>query len=137
MRPQTTTRRLQRKLDAEKLLAIGKEMADKLTEVEQIEIAKKRITPLRDELTLLGSKYNSGFEDVEIECEIHYNTPEPGKKSIIHPDSGETIEVMDMNKEDLQEDLQFSDAEVVGEGTKSLPAHNDLAIPPWERDNAA
>jgi hypothetical protein len=136
MRPQTTTRRLQKKLESEQLLAIGKEMSDKLLDIEQIETAKKRITPLREELTLLGSKYNSGFEDIEMECDIEYNSPEAGKKTIIRPDTGETVEVVEMTKEDLQEDLQFADAEVVDEGTKQLTAHNSLELPE-ENKNAA
>jgi hypothetical protein len=136
MRPGTTTRRLQRKLDAEQRLAIGQEMADKLLEIEQIETAKKRITPLREELTLLGSKYNSGFEDVEIECNIVYNSPEPGKKTIIRPDTGETIEVVDMTKEDLQEDLEFADAEVVSDGPKQLAGHIELEVPEEQADAA-
>jgi hypothetical protein len=121
MRPQTTTRRLQRKLGEEQLLAIGKEMSDKVLEIESIETAKKRITPLREEMTLLGSKYNSGFEDVEIQCDIVYNYPEPGKKSVIRPDTKETIEVVDMTQEDLQEDLPFTQAEVVSDATPKLP----------------
>ena len=136
MRPQTTTRRLQRKLESEQLLAIGKEMSDKLLEVEQIETAKKRITPLREELTLLGSKYNSGFEDVEIECNIVYNSPEAGKKTIIRPDTGETIEVVDMTKDELQEDLEFTEAEVVSDGPKQLEGHIELEVPE-ETKNAA
>jgi len=136
MRPITTTRRLQRKLESEQLLAIGKEMSDKLLEIEQIETAKKRVTPLREELTLLGSKYNSGFEDVEIECNVIYNSPEPGKKTIIRPDTGETIEVVDMTKEELQEDLPFTEAEVVSDGPKQISGHIELEVPEEEKNAA-
>ena len=136
MRPQTTTRRLSRKLDTLSLLAIAEEMSGKIFEIEQIELAKKRITPLRDELTLLGSKYTSGFEDVELECDIEYNSPEPGKKSIVRPDTGENVEVVDMTAEDMQEDLGFTDAEVVHDGTPALPEHSDLTIPEEKKDAA-
>ena len=136
MRPQTTTRRLQRKLESEQRLAIGQEMADKLLEIEQIETAKKRITPLREELTLLGSKYNSGFEDVEIECNIVFNSPEPGKKTIVRPDTGEKIEVVDMTKDELQEDLPFTESEVVSDGPKQLAGHIELEVPEEEKNAA-
>lgn len=137
MRPFTTKRRIQRTLNKEQLLSIGKEMSDIISEIEQIEVLKKKVTPLREELTLLGSKYNSGFEDVELECTIEYNTPATGKKSVMHPDTHEPIEVMDMTKEDLQEDLDFTEAEVVDEGTKQLPEHNELHIPAEGEKNAA
>jgi hypothetical protein len=136
MRPQTTTRRLSRKLESEQLLAIGKEMSDKISENEQIETAKKRVTPLREELTLLGSKYNSGFEDVELECNIVYNSPEAGQKTVIRPDTGETIEVVSMSPEDLQEDLDFTNAEVVDDGPRQLPGHNSLEVPEEQKDAA-
>ena len=135
MRPQTIFRSLSRKLSEEQLIKIGSEMADVINKIEEIEVAKKRVTPLREELTLLGSKYANGAEVVEMECTVHYNTPEAGKKTIIRPDTGETVEVVDISKDDLQEDLEFSDADVVDE-TKQLEGHNDLAIPENPRNAA-
>lgn len=135
MRAQTTTRRVQRKLELEELVTMGKDITDKILEIEHIETAKKRITPLREEVTLLSSKYNSGYQEVELECNIVYNKPETGKKIIIRPDTGEVVEVQPMTEDELQEDLEFTDAEVVSDGPKALPSHNDLEIP--ENKNAA
>ena len=67
MRPQTIFRSLSRKLSEEQLIKIGSEMADVINKIEEIEVAKKRVTPLREELTLLGSKYANGAAGGEME----------------------------------------------------------------------
>jgi hypothetical protein len=115
MRPDTITLGIEEKYTPEKFADIASRMAAAIAEVEAITGEKKvsdaafneRIKKAENTTLTLARQYNKGCEVAQIGCDIRYDCPEPGKKSYIRMDNGETVEVHDMNWEEKQETIQF------------------------------
>ena len=102
-------------LNKEELLDISKSITDMTLEIDSIENQKKRITPLRDEITSLSKKFNNGYEVKSVHCRIEFNEPKIGKKSIFRSDTNELVEILNMTADEMQEDMNFKDDDVVNE----------------------
>ena len=50
---------------------------------------------------------NNGYEHRMIECEVEMHTPEQGQKRVTRLDTGETVKVVAMSFDELQEALPF------------------------------
>jgi hypothetical protein len=115
MRPDTITLMVEEKYTAEELAEIASKMAGAIAEVEAITGEKKtsdaafnaRLKKADEQVSALARQYNKGCEVAQIGCDIRYDMPEIGKKSYIRMDTGETVEVYDMNWEEKQDTLQF------------------------------
>jgi len=105
MRTKTITRKLVCALSKDDLISIGEKMAETSKEIDRIEDEKKGLKKHREFLSELAKKFDKGTEERDITCTVRYNMPVNGKKSIIRMDSDETVEVLNMTAEELQEDL--------------------------------
>jgi predicted transcriptional regulator len=102
-------------LTQSELLDISKKSVEKTLEVDRIEELKKKITPLRDEVTELSKKFKDGYEMRPVTCKVLFHTPVNGRKTIIREDTGETVEVLNMDLEEMQEAFEFQEAEILEE----------------------
>jgi len=115
MRPDTITIAVEEKYTPEEKAEIAGHMAAAVAEAETITGEKKlsdaafneRIKKAEAQVTQLARQYNKGTEIAQIGCDIRYDMPEPGKKSYVRMDNGETAEVHDMSWEERQDTLQF------------------------------
>lgn len=116
MRDKTITRALRCNFDASSMAEIAKKLASEVTEIQTIEEEKKvsnsayksRIDAHTEEMNSLASRYNKGHELKDIECDIRYNDPESGKKTIYRMDTAEPVETLEMSWEEKQDELQLN-----------------------------
>lgn len=100
--------------DEEKLVA-GKEMADARERLTELEGDLKRISGdlkaqmLAEESKVLtmSSKIRSGYEFRQVKCEVEFNEPAQGRKTVTRLDTHETHEVRDMTPEENQRVMEF------------------------------
>lgn len=78
-------------------------------EIARIENEKKRLAGIREENLELSRKFNKGTTERSIICDIIYNKPKNGEKTIIRTDTGETVQVLRMTAQELQEDMEFGE----------------------------
>jgi hypothetical protein len=115
MRPDSITLAIFEKYSPEELADTATKLVQALTDQETAETEKKtsdavfkeRIGKHAAEANELAHRYSKGGETAQIGCDIRYDTPEVGKKSYIRMDTGETVEVHEMNWEEKQETIQF------------------------------
>ena len=104
-------RMLNCKFTTEELKEIGIQLALENQKRERLEDDKKQsmsqfksdIDAADAEIRRLSQKLARGSEDRQIECEVFYNTPEEGKKTIIRNDTHEEISVDKMTEDELQD----------------------------------
>lgn len=115
MRSDSITLAIEEKYTPEEKAEIAEQLARAIADLETVSGEKKvsdaafneRIKRCDAQITELAKRYNKGCEVAQIGCDIRYDTPEPGKKSYVRFDSGEVVEVHDMNWEEKQETIQF------------------------------
>ena len=61
---------------------------------------KSEIDAAQAEINCIAQTLARGYEEREVECEILYNTPEDGIKTIRRTDTSETIQVLQMSREE-------------------------------------
>ncbi len=64
---------------------------------------KSEIDAADAKIKSLAQKLARGSEDREIECDVLYNTPEEGKKTIQRGDTGEVVSVLSMTENELND----------------------------------
>jgi hypothetical protein len=92
--PQSEKRSLRVDLSAPEIHTYSLQLANENRAVNSIEDEKKTVTSQytarlnekKASIKRLSAVVSDGFEMREIECEIHYNKPEPGRKTIIRKD---------------------------------------------------
>ena len=90
------------------------EMAQKEQEKQSLQLALKETTAkIKAQLAEVektihkdAANIRDGYEFREVECEVTYNVPARGQKSVLRSDTGETI-VMEMTK-DEKADLYYN-----------------------------
>lgn len=116
MRPDTVTKQLKTPFSDGEMQDTAKALVDEITALENTENEKKaeqsafkeRIDRHTAAISELSHKYAKGYEMKDVECDIRYNNPEPGKKTLIRMDTGETVETVEMTQEERQEEIQFN-----------------------------
>ncbi len=90
------------------------ELGERMSEVEllinSLETQKKntvasfteRIKDLESELFGLAKKFENNTDQVEVDCRVEFNTPEPGKKTIIRLDTNSIARVEDMSEYEIK-----------------------------------
>jgi|GEM_PF-5061428 len=135
MREDTITRQIQEKYTAEELADRAKNLAGKLADLETVASDKKaadatfneRKKVLEAEIETIYRQYNKGYELAQVGCDIRYNDPSPGQKSIYRMDTHQHVETVDMSWEEKQEELQFNlNAPLEGQPQPSDDQVNDI-----------
>lgn len=106
-----TKRILNCKFTTEELKEIGVKLALENQRKERLQDSlkqasaqfKSEITESESTIRSLAQKLARGSEDREIECDILFNTPEEGKKTVKHGDTGEVVQVLDMTESELND----------------------------------
>jgi hypothetical protein len=107
---QETTQLLRVVLTDEEIREKSRALADKATELNQLEEDKKRasshfgaeVKAARGEITRLSQFITSGYELREVRCEVWYHKPKPGQKTTIRTDTGETVNIQTMTSMEMQ-----------------------------------
>ena len=92
------------------LLELSKRLAEKNTSVASLEEEKSRamkdyaarIKTVENDVGDLSRKVTNGYEFRDIDCRVLYDTPKPGKKTIIRLDENQEVGVEDMSHEEKQ-----------------------------------
>ncbi len=114
----------------------GETIANLDVQIEALENEKKftvkkynlSINELTDERKRLSHIVDSGEEERSIECEVQYNTPEFGKKTIIRIDMDfdNIVEVTNMEQYEIEQSQQL---DVFDEAESDLSAESPDALP--------
>lgn len=107
-----TKKLLNCKFTDEEMRQFGITLAQEAQRKERLEDAKKQsasqfkadIDAMDAQIRSLSQKLARGSEDRYVDCDVFYNSPEEGKKTIVRTDTGETLSVSPMT-EDEQQDL--------------------------------
>jgi hypothetical protein len=99
------------KFTTEELKEIGIKLALENQKRERLEDDKKQsqsqyksdIDAADAEIRRLSQKLARGSEDRQIECDVFYNTPEEGKKTIIRNDTHEEVSIDKMTEDEMQD----------------------------------
>lgn len=118
MKSKTATKLLPVLFTKDEMLDLAKKSMETTLQIDDIENQKAKLNGLYDYVTEISKKMKSGFEDRMVVCEVKYNCPHNGKKTVIRTDTGETVEIVNMTAEEMQEDLQFTDVEIIEESKR-------------------
>ena len=116
MREDTVIRQIREDFTDAELAEMGKKLAGKMADLETVASDKKaadatfneRKKNLEAEAETLYRQINHGYEMAQIGCDIRYNDPAPGQKSIYRIDNSQHIETVEMSWEEKQEEIQFN-----------------------------
>lgn len=116
LRKDTITEQIQCSYAPEEMATIAKGLAAAIAEVETIEEEKKesnsafkaRIDEQTAAINDAARKYKKGYEVRDVLCDIRYNDPAPGQKSIYRMDTKELVRTVEMTWEEKQEEIQFN-----------------------------
>lgn len=107
----------------------GKRLADCTRQVNELEEEAKRvasdykarISRIDNEVSLLCTAINTGYAMGDVDCEVTFNSPKNGKKTIVRMDTGETVGVEDMTVGELQDELPMEgESRII-----AMPVHNE------------
>jgi len=115
----TVLKEIKHTLDETDKMKYGKYLAEKISERDQIALEKKesmsvfksRTDNCLTDINSFSEALNSGFEMRQVKCEIFFNAPSPGRKTIVRMDTGEEIGIENMTEEEKQEELPFDETE--------------------------
>lgn len=101
----------------EEIHEMGADLARVSSEVARIKEEKKatvtqynaKIAEKEAEIGVLGNNINNGHEYRNIDCIVHFNQPNTGKKTTYRLDTSEQVRVENMTAEEMQMDLEFED----------------------------
>jgi glutathionyl-hydroquinone reductase len=116
MRKDTITKALRCPYTEAEMVETAKKLAHEVGELQTVEEEKKasnsafkeRIDERTKEISQLASKYNKGYELRDVECDVRFNDPESGKKTIYRTDTAEAVETLGMTWEEKQDELQLN-----------------------------
>ncbi len=106
-----TKKLLNCKFTDEEMRQFGITLAQEAQRKERLEDAKKQsasqfkadIDAVDAQIRSLSQKLARGSEDRYVDCDVFFNSPEEGKKTIVRTDTGETLSVSPMTEDELQD----------------------------------
>lgn len=115
IKPKPTKEFLKYTFAKEELFQKGNDLARMNSELRGIESERKAVAASfkakeelkQKEIDEICNHVNNGYEHRYIDCEIRYNDPNTGMKSIFRKDNGELVRKESMTEEELQLELQF------------------------------
>lgn len=119
LKPQSLTRSLRVLFTDKERLELGKQLAEESQKLEQIADDKKTVvadfksrqTAAEAKIASLSQQVANGYQVKEVKCEMRFDTPEAGKKTLVRLDTSETVEVADMLDIEKQQQLPLADAD--------------------------
>ena len=121
-----TKRQCRYKFNDEELLALGKELAEANGQLTALEEDKKRVVSdftakvaaKEADVSIGVNKIQSGYEWRELPCTITFNSPVPGKKTVVRDDTQEQVAIENMTQDELQTDLKLEENDIGGAAKK-------------------
>lgn len=100
-----------------------KDIASKQGEAKSVASSwKAKIDAVKSEVTVLSNNVSNGFEYRDVDCEVKYNIPEQGKKTLIRSDTQEKIvEKMENWEHNLFTQVTDDELEVLENSTLPNP----------------
>ena len=123
MKSKTITKLLPVIFTKDELLELAKKSMETTIAIDEIENSKSRLNGMYDEVKDISYKMKQGYEERTVACEVKFHQPHNGKKTVTRMDTGEIVEILNMTAEEMQEDLQFAEAEIIEE-SKQLTIGN-------------
>jgi len=116
MKVRETEKMLRYTFSQQELLEIGKKLAEANGRKVLIDSHQKRVVSdfkaqaakADSEIGSLSQNISSGYDLRMVKCGIEYNSPCPGKKTIVRLDTFQTVEVLEMDADEMQEELPLS-----------------------------
>jgi hypothetical protein len=113
------TQNLQYKFAPDELLTLGRELGESQIALRQLDDDRKRvadewkskISTSEAHINNLSNKVSTGYEYRDVDCEMTYDDPKSGQKTIRRLDSGEIVKVMRMDPNEMQEELPIDEEE--------------------------
>lgn len=114
---------------------LGERMSKVELQINRLESQKKNtvsaftdeIKELESELYGLAKKFENNTDQVEVDCRVEFNTPEPGKKTIIRLDTNSVARVEDMSEYEIKA-IDEPDLFDQGNENYSLNIHSHYGI---------
>ena len=111
-----TKRLVKHEFDSSDYERAGKQLGDLCNDLVDLEKAKSRATAdlgarikgKKLDIDSLSATIREGYEMREVDCTEHLDTPEPGKKTILRTDTGETVGIEAMTDADRQRELEVA-----------------------------
>jgi len=125
VRTRSEIRSLQHQFSRAELEKIAEDASQKASAVsktkDELDSIRKRLKADIDngevEVSRLLSLYRTKYEMRDIECEVHLDTPEPGRATVFRMDTNAIVEVRDMNAKERQFLLDEENREKKGKVT--------------------
>ena len=97
----------------EELTGLSQDLARDTAKMAELEDARKMaMSQFKAEIDACHARANLNAEHIRtgkemrmIDCEVDYDTPKPGKKTITRTDTGERLKVMNMDEWEKQDEL--------------------------------
>lgn len=123
----------------QEILKLGKHLAEKTARKSQIEAEKKTVSKQFDaqiaeveaQIEQDTSHIQSGYEYRNIDCTVTYGEPDATQKTVRRMDTGEIVEVVTLNGEEMQRKLNFE-----REQRKATADMLDAAVDAWVEPDA-
>lgn len=121
---------------------IAKELASANLQKKRVEDEKKsvnsdfksRLDRLDADINKLSQSLSSDFEMRNVECEVYYDLPEKGLKTIVNGETHETVSVEKMDPDEMQMPLEGIGGEGIDPDAEIQPSG---ALPPPDEDGKA
>jgi hypothetical protein len=113
-------------LTPEEILTLGKDLAEKTQLASQIEADKKRVVKEFDAkiaeadagIQLASGKIQNGYEYRTVKCTETIGEPDENKKTVRRLDTGEIVEIRELNAEEKQRVLEFEKEQAATDGAQ-------------------
>lgn len=122
--------------DAE-ILEIGRQMAQAAQQRDRVEDERKSVmAQLKSrheeasaKINLCSTRISAGYEMRSIMCEVHYDKPSTGRKTLYRLDNGEMVGIEDMSSEERQLQLRFEDKQAAAAQLATPPVVTFSVVP--------
>ena len=113
MRPDTIAKEITTPWSDKDKLEMGDSRATMLEQLDNLKTEAKASAKgysdqkekLEADIAATGRKYKKGYAIETVSCDIRYNDPEPGKKSLYRMDTAAHVETLDMTWEEKQDEI--------------------------------
>jgi hypothetical protein len=115
LQPKRTIEYLRHDFSQEELLEKAQELAGLTREKGSTEDEKKsansnfkaQIDKIDAQIRIVSNEISNGYRHQNVDCEIHFNFPNSGMKTIFRKDTGETVKVESMSADEMQLELEL------------------------------
>ncbi len=118
IKPKNEKRHLPHEFTPEELRTLGDELANETMNLQNIESEKKSVVSqykskmdeIKAKIQTISANIAARREFRWTDCEVRFNEPKTGKKTVVRMDNGSTVEVANMTPEEMQLKINLPEA---------------------------